>query len=107
MSSIVSKNNPPPSDQSHQIDQNIDEINPEENEKPFKPNLVTTHIYLKPTHSTETLEKEVVLRRLRQRKRMGKVGTAVKALLSSPFASKPDKVSVHHKKWVDDAFAAP
>ncbi|KAF7141527.1 hypothetical protein RHSIM_Rhsim06G0039800 [Rhododendron simsii] len=103
MSSIVSKNNPPPSDLTDE--NNINEIDPEEREKP---NLVTTHLYLKPAHSTETLDKEVVLRRLRQRRRMSKVGTAVKALLTSPFASKPgDKASVRHKKWVDDAFAAP
>ncbi|KAH7849339.1 hypothetical protein Vadar_016515 [Vaccinium darrowii] len=100
---VVSKNNPTSSDLT---DQNINENNPEDKEETEKPNLVTTHLYLKPPHSTESHEKEVVLRRIRQRKRMNKAQTAVKALLTS-LASKHNKASVHHKKWVDDAFAAP
>ncbi|KAI3737051.1 hypothetical protein L2E82_27046 [Cichorium intybus] len=31
---------------------------------------VTRHLYLKPTHATGTLDKKVVLRRIRRRKRM-------------------------------------
>ncbi|KAK3038170.1 hypothetical protein RJ639_029624 [Escallonia herrerae] len=51
---------------------------------------VTSHVYLKPVHSTEPLEKEVVLRRIRQR-----------------TDAKNNKVPVCKAKWVDDAFAAP
>ncbi|KAJ6940031.1 hypothetical protein NC651_006245 [Populus alba x Populus x berolinensis] len=47
-------------------------------------NSVTSFIYLKPAHSTETRDKAEVLQRIRQRKRANKV-----------------------REWVDDAFAAP
>ncbi|KAL2242052.1 UNVERIFIED_CONTAM: hypothetical protein Sindi_0323200 [Sesamum indicum] len=71
--------------------------------------LVTSHLYLKPAHATGTLDKAVVLRRIRHRKRVNKVKSAVQALLSSPFASNADdkKTSVVRIRWADDAFAAP
>ncbi|KAF8405098.1 hypothetical protein HHK36_009996 [Tetracentron sinense] len=68
---------------------------------------VTTHLYLKPTNSSETLDKDVVLRRIRQRKRVNKFRSALQALLISPFSGGTDNVSVHEKKWLDDAFSAP
>lgn len=75
------------------------------------PNLVTSHLYLKPAHSTGTLDKEVVLRRIRHRKGVNNVKKAVQALLSSPFSSKnidKNKLPVPPIiKWSDDAFAAP
>ena len=96
MASIISKN------------KNNNENNPENlTEETGNPSLVSTHIYLKPPHSTETLEKQVVLRRIRHRKRINKVRTAVQALLGSPTAANPDKVSANQMRWVDDAFAAP
>jgi hypothetical protein len=72
-------------------------------------NPVTSHLYIKPKHPAQTLDKEVVLRRFRQRKRLNKVKATLKALLGSPFSEKPEQVSVPvpEKKWVDDAFAAP
>lgn len=78
-------------------------------EDPETQNPVTSHLCIRPMHSTQTLDKEVVLRRIRQRKRVNKVKATLKALLSSPLpeSENPDKVSVHQKKWVDDAFAAP
>ncbi|KAL0366151.1 UNVERIFIED_CONTAM: hypothetical protein Sradi_3505200 [Sesamum radiatum] len=72
--------------------------------------LVTSHLYLKPPHATGTLDKAVVLRRIRHRKRVNKVKSAVQALLSSPFASNAaddKKTSVARIRWADDAFAAP
>lgn len=64
---------------------------------------VSTLLYLKPTHTSETLDKDVVLRRIRQRKRVNKLRAALQALLTTPVSP-----SVHEKnKWVDDAFAAP
>ncbi|KAL6215935.1 hypothetical protein ACLB2K_015361 [Fragaria x ananassa] len=64
---------------------------------------VSTLLYLKPTHTSETLDKEVVLRRIRQRKRVNKLRAALQSLLTSPVLP-----SAHEKKkWVDDAFAAP
>ncbi|GFY86922.1 hypothetical protein Acr_05g0005610 [Actinidia rufa] len=59
---------------------NINENNPEDlREETENGSLVSTHIYLKPTPSTGTLEKKVVLRRIRHRKCMNKVRAAVKA----------------------------
>ncbi|KAH7524031.1 hypothetical protein FEM48_Zijuj06G0075200 [Ziziphus jujuba var. spinosa] len=66
---------------------------------------VTSHIYIKPAHSIQPWDKEVVLRRIRQRKRVNKVRAALQAFLS-PFSAKPNRVSMHQNKWVDDAFAA-
>lgn len=67
----------------------------------------TSHLYIKPTHPTEPLDKEVVLQRIRQRKRVNKLRAALEALFS-PFAQKPNKSSTpeSNKRWVDDAFAA-
>ncbi|CAK9171742.1 unnamed protein product [Ilex paraguariensis] len=83
--------------------------NSEDPEETENTTLVTTHVFLKPTHSTGTLDKEVVLSRIRHRKRANKFRTAVRALLLSPFAAKTttDNVSVQQTRWVDDAFAAP
>ncbi|KAL2504153.1 Uncharacterized protein Adt_19774 [Abeliophyllum distichum] len=74
----------------------------EENENPSLGLLnVTTHLYLKPAHTTDTLDKNVVLRRIRHhRKRVNKVKSAVEGLFRSPFDSNPQI------KWADNAFAA-
>lgn len=83
------------------------------------PISVTTHLSLKPAHSTERLDKEVVLRRIRHRKRESKIKfSAPQPLLNSklPLASKstaPDHNNSKSRstplmiKWADDAFAAP
>lgn len=60
---------------------------------------VTSHIYLKPSHTTGTLDKQAVLRRIRQRKRMN----SVKSTINSLFAS----TSTNKIRWVDDPFTAP
>lgn len=65
---------------------------------------VSSHLFLRPTHTTETLDKDVVLRRIRHRKRVNSVKSALKGFMGCPVSSKPHQVSV---KWVDDAFAAP
>ncbi|BFG17871.1 hypothetical protein CerSpe_041450 [Prunus speciosa] len=66
-------------------------------------NYVSSHVHIKPTHTSQPLDKDVVLRRIRQRKRVNRVRAALQALLiSSPFSP-----PVHENKWVDDAFAAP
>ncbi|KAI5655994.1 hypothetical protein M9H77_24787 [Catharanthus roseus] len=81
----------------------------EEMENNTRPNNVATHLHLKPNGP---LDREVVLRRIRHRKRLHNVKKAVSALLSSPFASKNDMGNVavssasSRIKWVDDAFAA-
>ncbi|KAK3231519.1 hypothetical protein Dsin_003400 [Dipteronia sinensis] len=68
-------------------------------------NYVSSHLYLRPTHTSETLDKDVVLRRIRHRKRLNKVRNALQGFLGwSVPTNKTDKVSV---KWLDDAFAAP
>ncbi|KAL7245081.1 hypothetical protein ACSBR2_000425 [Camellia fascicularis] len=99
-SSTISKNNPP-------LSEVTDNISEDREETETKPNFVTSHLQLKPHPHNGTMEKEMVLRRIRHHKRMNKLCKAAQALLSSPFAAKPGKVSVHEKRWVDDAFAAP
>ncbi|KAM7514170.1 hypothetical protein LguiA_003753 [Lonicera macranthoides] len=105
MSSIVSKNK-------HKLaSSDQDRINTESSSH------ISSHIYLKPAHSSEPLDKEVVLRRIRQKRRANKFRASVQALFGSFLASKTDnnesngngKVvsSVDEKKWVDDAFASP
>ncbi|KAK9050708.1 hypothetical protein SSX86_030322 [Deinandra increscens subsp. villosa] len=58
---------------------------------------VTSHIYLKSTNATGTLDKQTVLRRIRHRKRMNMVKSTINSLFSSP-----KKI-----RWVDNPFAAP
>ncbi|KAK2660440.1 hypothetical protein Ddye_006973 [Dipteronia dyeriana] len=68
-------------------------------------NYVSSHLYLRHTHTSEKLDKDVVLRRIRHRKRLNKVRNALQGFLGwSVPTNKTDKVSV---KWLDDAFAAP
>ncbi|KAF4358987.1 hypothetical protein F8388_015034 [Cannabis sativa] len=73
---------------------------------------ITSHLYLKPAHSSQSLDKEEVLQRIRQRKRVNKVRATLQALLRVvSLSSKPNnKISLphnHNRSWVDDAFAAP
>ena len=90
-------------------DENMIAINSStvDQQDPETQNPITSHLYLKPTHPAQSLDKEVVLRRFRQRKRLNKVKATLKALLGSPLSEKPKQVSAPEKKWVDDAFAAP
>ncbi|XVF36188.1 hypothetical protein REPUB_Repub19eG0036600 [Reevesia pubescens] len=74
---------------------------------------VTSHLYIKPSHSKQTLDKEVVLRRIRHRKRMNNIKSTLQSFLGSSSSpaktynnNNNNKVSVHQIKWVDDAFAA-
>ncbi|KAL6317950.1 hypothetical protein AAG906_030997 [Vitis piasezkii] len=67
---------------------------------------VTSYLHLKPAQSSQTLDKDLVLRRIRHRKRVNKVRNLFQTLVSSPFST-TDSVRVQEKKWVDDAFAAP
>ncbi|KAF5740729.1 hypothetical protein HS088_TW11G00807 [Tripterygium wilfordii] len=78
----------------------------EDQEDPEISNSVTTHLYLKPAHTTQTLDREVVLRRIRNRKRVNKIKAALLSLFGSPISSETEKTSVDKKRWVDDAFAA-
>ncbi|OVA18602.1 hypothetical protein BVC80_1831g152 [Macleaya cordata] len=68
----------------------------------------TSRLYLmKPT---ETLDKDVILRRIRHIRRVNKVRDAVQTLLRSPPFSGyyNDEVSVMEKQWLAmDAFSAP
>ncbi|KAG6585633.1 hypothetical protein SDJN02_17225, partial [Cucurbita argyrosperma subsp. argyrosperma] len=65
---------------------------------------VTRHIRLKSSHSTQVLEKAVVLRRIRQRKRVNKFQAVVGALFSSPFGDKTGEA--RQRKWVDEPFTS-
>ncbi|GER29980.1 LPS-assembly protein LptD [Striga asiatica] len=77
---------------------------------------VTSHLYLKPAHTTGTLDKAVVLRRIRHRKRVNRVKSAVGALLGQRSASTSNTAAADGGEtfgvcprliWADDAFAAP
>ncbi|KAJ4841067.1 hypothetical protein Tsubulata_023576 [Turnera subulata] len=78
----------------------------EEEDQESTETTVSSHVHLKPAHSIGTLDKEEVLRRIRQRKRANKVRSTLQGLVGMLFSSKTDdeKACV---KWVDDAFAAP
>ncbi|KAL3734090.1 hypothetical protein ACJRO7_023441 [Eucalyptus globulus] len=76
---------------------------------------VTTHVYIKPAHSSQVLDRDAVLRRIRLRKAMNGFRSSLQSLFgSSPgapaTAKKTKKASVtsgNTKRWIDDAFAAP
>ncbi|EOY14649.1 Uncharacterized protein TCM_033960 [Theobroma cacao] len=79
----------------------------EDQEEQENMDYVTSHLHMKPSHSKQTLDKEVVLRRIRHRKRMNNVKSALQSFLGSSLQAKTEnKVSVHGLKWIDDAFAA-
>jgi isopentenyldiphosphate isomerase len=65
---------------------------------------VTNQLFIKP----KNLDKEVILRRIRHRKRMNKVRSVVGAIFQGTSNNNTgnDEAAVQHKKWVDDAFAA-
>ncbi|OIT38788.1 hypothetical protein A4A49_10332 [Nicotiana attenuata] len=72
---------------------------------------VTSHICLKPPHTTGSLNKDVVLRRIRHRKQVNKLKSATQSFLGFPFktSSKNENKVTNSQmiRWVDDAFAAP
>nr|DAD40582.1 TPA_asm: hypothetical protein HUJ06_014905 [Nelumbo nucifera] len=67
---------------------------------------VTTRLYLKPSRTSETLDKDDVLRRIRHRKRVNKVRNALQALLNSPLPGRMDDF-LQEERWLEDAFSAP
>lgn len=92
-----------------------DEEEKEENSNDNHNPSISTHLYLKPVHTTGTLDKQVVLRRIRHRKRLNNLRAVANYLLGSIFSSKKtnekshdvDIPNEHKNRWVDDAFAAP
>ncbi|KAL7193184.1 hypothetical protein ACSBR2_024903 [Camellia fascicularis] len=76
-------------------------------------NSVTSYLYLKSSSahsSSEPLDKDVVLRRIRHHKCLNKIRSPFQALLSSSFSSgQADMVAAHQHRWLeqDDAFSAP
>ncbi|KAI3773855.1 hypothetical protein L1987_48393 [Smallanthus sonchifolius] len=54
---------------------------------------VTSHIYLKPTHATGTLDKQVVLRCIRRRKCMNMVKSTINSLFASTSTTLPSGTS--------------
>ncbi|EXC07346.1 hypothetical protein L484_021254 [Morus notabilis] len=93
------------------LDDEDEEVQDQQLESCEKSVRVTSHLYLKPAHSSQTLDKEVVLQRIGQRKRANKLRAALQALIRLPTKPKSNtndkKVSFPQKRWVDDAFAAP
>ncbi|KAI4316770.1 hypothetical protein L6164_024715 [Bauhinia variegata] len=90
----------------------VEEEAAEEDEKMENNIGVTTHVYIKAAHTdrSRSLDKEVVLRRIRQRRRSHKVQAAFQSLIISPFSSTATATATAssntHKRWIDDAFAA-
>jgi len=52
------------------------------------PDFVSTHICIKRIHTTQTLDREVVLRSIRQRRRVNKVKSVFQTLFGFPLTSK-------------------
>ncbi|KAK9756369.1 hypothetical protein RND81_01G092000 [Saponaria officinalis] len=93
-----------------EVEEEIEEL--EENETGIEYSNITSHLYLNPVDPGKKASREVILRRIRHRKRVNKVKSAVEALFSSLFSTSANtslkKVTVQSpQKWVDDAFAAP
>lgn len=69
------------------------------------PNFVSTHLYIKRIPSTQALDREVVLRRIRQRRRANKVRSIFQLLFGFPFLNKKHEGNNDHDE--DDASAVP
>lgn len=67
--------------------------------------FVSTHIRIKRTHATQTLDREVILRCIRQRRRANKVRSVFQLLFGLPFLSK--KHDGNADQDPDDASTAP
>ncbi|KAG1347956.1 hypothetical protein COCNU_06G017850 [Cocos nucifera] len=82
-----------------------------DDERPRPQSSVTSCIYLKPDAGgaavRRSLDKEVVLRRIRQRKRVNQIRTAIQSLLgASPDTGEKDG-ELPSSWWLDDVFSAP
>nr|XP_048335980.1 uncharacterized protein LOC125423973 [Ziziphus jujuba var. spinosa] len=76
-------------------------------ESPDTGSHITSELYLR--SSSKSLDKDVVLRRLRQHKSLNKIKGAFQALLSSSSEHANYADSVQQQKWVDqnDNFSSP
>lgn len=75
---------------------------PQDNETP---DFVSTHIYIRRIPSTQALDREVVLQRIRQRRRANKVRSVFQLLFRFPFLSKKHEGNNDHDE--DEASTAP
>ncbi|KAK9164042.1 hypothetical protein Syun_004944 [Stephania yunnanensis] len=71
--------------------------------------LVTTKLYLKSTSSNGKVEKEQVMRRIRQRRRINKARSFVQRLMGWTSGQSGGAETREHNtnSWLDDAFSAP
>ncbi|KAL4296808.1 hypothetical protein GQ457_12G018770 [Hibiscus cannabinus] len=76
----------------------------EEEQEEVECSSISSHVYIKPSHSKQTLDKHVVLRRIRHRKRINNFRSTLQSFIGS--SSPANKTSGPEIKWVDDAFAA-
>ncbi|KAK7410000.1 hypothetical protein VNO78_00457 [Psophocarpus tetragonolobus] len=72
-------------------------------EKKIDSSPVTSQLQIKQIQNSQKLDKEVVLRRIRHRKRMNKLRSAVRGFF---FSTNTSDATAQGKKWIDDAFAA-
>lgn len=68
-------------------DDNCPEDDQEEQEK--MESNITSHLYIKPSHSKQTLDKEMVLRRIRHRKHMNNVKSTLLSFIGSYWSFCP------------------
>ncbi|KAE9609396.1 hypothetical protein Lal_00020223 [Lupinus albus] len=88
----------------------------DDDEGEYEDDAVTRELCIKRIENGGIMDKEVIMRRIRQRKRVNKVRAALGTFLTSPFTTNKDKHKtegngnnpspVHQNRWVDDAFAA-
>lgn len=72
--------------------------------------LVSSHVrIIPPVGLSRPLDREVVLRRIRQRRRVNSIPSALSSLFSSGKPADGDKAvkSDWPNRWIDDAYAAP
>ncbi|XP_027359697.1 uncharacterized protein LOC113868388 [Abrus precatorius] len=85
-------------------------LNHLEDKDPATVGAISSELHLKPSSSSEassqTLNKQVVLKRIRHRKSLNRIKTAFEGLLGG---SEGNTTSTQEQKWLqqDDAFSAP
>ncbi|PWA54646.1 hypothetical protein CTI12_AA431970 [Artemisia annua] len=68
---------------------------------------VSRRLYLKPTHASGNLDKQVILKRIRRRKRMNLVKSTINSLFATKTTPPTGNSSPNKMRWIDDPFAAP
>ncbi|KAB2617953.1 hypothetical protein D8674_013822 [Pyrus ussuriensis x Pyrus communis] len=83
---------------------------------PESQSSITSHVYLK-SPAAASLDRDVVLRRIRHHKHLSKVKSAFQAFMGSSSSSSPEPATsprtstsnIHHETWLhqEDSFSSP